>query len=388
MAEGFSFPNIKVDSLDITPEIPILREIPWLKYTLFGNSFYDYFIATLIFLFLTLMIVSRKLLLAKLTEAADGDSHGPAAFFHGLLLKLSPSVLMLCAFYVASKRLQLAGWLEKTFAVVTTVIVTVQTVRIINQMLTYVILKARAVKGASETGSSLNMGDNIASLARFGVWTAGVLFMLDNLGFNVSTFVAGLGIGGAALALASQAILGDTFSAFAISLDRPFAVGDFIVVDKLSGTVEHIGLKTTRIRSITGELLIFSNSDLTKSRICNFQQMTRRRILFQIGIIYQTSPEIVRLVPKMLRDIVEAQPLTQFERAHFKAYGPSSLDFEVVYFVLSPEYVVYMDTQQAINFAIMDTFQKAGIQFAYPTQTLFLSQESQVPLPPPTSSLV
>ena len=379
MATSFPFPDIKVDALDITPEIPFLRDVPWLKYTLFQNSLYDYCVAATIFLVLTLMIVSRRVLLNKLTVAADGRTDGPAAFFHGLLLKLSPFVLMLCAFYVASKRLELSLWIDKSLSIITSVIVTVQTVRIINQMVTYIILKARAVKGAAESGNGLNMGDNIASLARFGVWTAGVLFMLDNLGFNVSTFVAGLGIGGAALALASQAILGDTFSAFAISLDRPFAVGDFIVVDQLSGTVEHIGLKTTRIRSITGELLIFSNSDLTKSRICNFQQMTRRRILFQIGIVYQTDPEIVRKIPLLLRSIVESQPLTQFERGHFKAYGPSSLDFEVVYFVLSPEYVKYMDTQEAINFAIMDAFRQEGIQFAYPTQTVYVTQERQNP---------
>jgi small-conductance mechanosensitive channel len=365
--------QLNLDPLDITPEIPFLKNIVWLKFSLFGNSLYDYSVSGIIFVILAMMIVSRQLLLAKLANAAHLEVNGPAAFVRGILLKLSPFALFLVAFYIASKRLVIPSAIEKTISVVTVIVVTVQTVRIVNEMVTYAIKRARSLKGATNTTVG-NMSDNMSALARAGVWTAGILFMLDNLGFNVSTFVAGLGIGGAALALASQAILGDTFSSFAIALDRPFTVGDFIVVDTLCGTVEHIGLKTTRVRSLSGELLIFSNSDLTKSRICNFQQMSRRRCLMSLGVIYQTSPEIVRKIPEMLKQAVDSQPLTQFDRAHFKSFGQSSLNFEVVFFVLSPEYNKFMDIQQAINFNLLETFKAVGIEFAYPTQTVFLQK--------------
>lgn len=373
MSQGFSIAQLNLDPLDITPEIPFLKNVVWLKFSLFGNSLYDYSVSAVIFILLAMMIVSRHLLLAKLANAAHLEVNGPAAFVRGVLLKLSPFALFLVAFYIASKRLVLPSAIEKTIGVVTVIVVTVQTVRIVNEMVTYAIKRARSLKGAGNSAIG-NMSDNMSALARAGVWTAGILFMLDNLGFNVSTFVAGLGIGGAALALASQAILGDTFSSFAIAMDRPFAVGDFIVVDQLCGTVEHIGLKTTRVRSLSGELLIFANSDLTKSRICNFQQMSKRRCLMSLGVIYQTSPELVRKIPEILKQAVECQPITQFERAHFKSFGQSSLDFEVVYHVQSPEFTKYMDTQQAINFAIMDTFKAEGIEFAYPTQTLFVQK--------------
>ncbi len=373
MSQGFSITQLNIDPLDITPELPFLKNVVWLKFSLFGNSLYDYCVSGFIFILLALIIVSRHLLLAKLADAAHLKVNGPAAFIRGVLLKLSPFALFLVAFYVASKRLVLPTMIEKSISVVTIMVLTVQTVRIVNEMLTYAINRMRSLKGIGGSSAG-NMSDNMSALARTGVWTAGLLFMLDNLGFNVSTFVAGLGIGGAALALASQAILGDTFSSFAIAMDRPFAVGDFIVVDQLCGTVEHIGLKTTRVRSLSGELLIFSNSDLTKSRICNFQQMSRRRILFSIGVVYQTPPEQVRKIPEILKQAVESQSMTQFDRAHFKSYGDSSLNFEVVYFVLSPDYGKFMDIQQSINFAIMDTFKTECIDFAYPTQTLFLQK--------------
>ena len=199
---------------------------------------------------------------------------------------------------------------------------------------------------------------------------------MDNLGFDISAVIAGLGIGGIAIALAAQAILGDLFSYFVIFFDRPFEVGDFIVVGDKVGTVEYTGIKTTRIRALSGEQMVFSNTDLTNSRIHNFKKMERRRVVFSLGVIYQTTADQLEEIPKIVRGIIEKQNDTTFDRGHFKSYGDFSLNFEFVYFVIGSDYVKYMDTQQAINMEIYRTFEQKGIEFAYPTQTLFVSKEN------------
>jgi small-conductance mechanosensitive channel len=177
------------------------------------------------------------------------------------------------------------------------------------------------------------------------------------------------------VALAIQNILGDLFASLSIVLDKPFVIGDFIIVGDLMGTVEKIGLKTTRVRSLSGEQLVFGNHDLLQSRIRNFKHLFERRILFSFGVIYQTPHDKLAAIPGMVREIIESLEDTRFDRAHFKEYGDFSLNFEVVYYVLKPDYNAYMDTQQAINLALYQRFQQAGIEFAYPTQTLFITRE-------------
>lgn len=213
------------------------------------------------------------------------------------------------------------------------------------------------------------------------IWAVGLLFLFDNLGFDVTTMIAGLGVGGIAIALAAQNILGDLFNYFVIFFDRPFEIGDFVIVDDKMGTVEYIGIKTTRLKSLSGEQLVFANSDLTSSRIHNYKRMQRRRIVFKLGVVYQTSLEQVQQIPDVLRKAVEAQNEGQeevliFDRAHFASYGESSLNFEVVYNVLSADYNKYMDVQQAINFRIYEAFERMGVAFAYPTRTLHIAGQS------------
>ncbi|MCE7861929.1 MAG: mechanosensitive ion channel family protein [Bacteroidetes bacterium CHB5] len=206
------------------------------------------------------------------------------------------------------------------------------------------------------------------------IWILGLLFLFDNLGYNVTTIVAGLGIGGIAIALAAQNILGDLFNYFVIFFDRPFEVGDSINVDGKAGTVEYIGIKTTRVRSLTGEQLVFANSDLTKSRIHNFKRMDRRRVVVTLGVVYETTHEQLAKIPPLIEEVIKAEPGVTFDRAHFSKFGAYSLDFEVVYFVESAEYLTYMNVQQAINLKIFKAFEDAKIGFAYPTQTILVSK--------------
>jgi len=210
-------------------------------------------------------------------------------------------------------------------------------------------------------------------LVRVAMWSVIVLLVLANAGVEIAPLVAGLGVGGIAVALAVQTVLGDLLASLSIVLDKPFVVGDFLIVDEFLGSVEHIGLKTTRIRSLTGEQLVFSNADLLKSRIRNFGRMRERRVVFTVGVTYGTPKEKLEKIPGILRAAVESQPRTRFDRAHFKQFGDFSLNFETVYYMGVPDYNAYMDVQQAINLFIYEQFAKEGIEFAYPTQTIFLA---------------
>ncbi|MCA1857613.1 mechanosensitive ion channel family protein [Massilia oculi] len=203
-------------------------------------------------------------------------------------------------------------------------------------------------------------------MLRLVVWTVAFLMMLDNFGFNITTLVASLGIGGIAVALATQNILGDLFASLSIMLDKPFEIGDFIIVGDALGAVEYIGLKTTRLRGLGGEQIVFSNGELLRSRIHNHKRMASRRVAFVLRVAYGTGEAELTRIPALIREIVSARSDVDFERAHFFRYGDWSLDFEVVYHFKSPDYVLHMDAQQAILLQIYRAFQRECIQFAHP----------------------
>lgn len=215
-------------------------------------------------------------------------------------------------------------------------------------------------------------------VVRTAIWSTVLLVILDNLGVDITALVTGLGIGGIAVGLALQNILGDLFASLSIVLDKPFVIGDFIVIDALSGNVEHIGVKSTRIRSLSGEQIIFGNSDLLSSRIRNYKRMQERRQLFRFGVEYGTPAEVLRRIPDWVSEIVAAVPLARLDRVHFAEFGASSLDFEVVYYCTDPAYTALMDTQQAVNFALFEKLSAEGVAFAFPTRTVHLVKSAQV----------
>ncbi len=209
------------------------------------------------------------------------------------------------------------------------------------------------------------------------IWTVALLVALANFGIDVTALVTGLGIGGVAIALALQNILGDLFASLSIVLDKPFVVGDVIAVSGEIGVVDQIGLKTTRIQSLSGEQLVFSNGELLKNVIHNYKRMHERRVVFRIGVVYQTPAEKLERIPVMAREIINGGPSSRFDRGHFVAFGDSSYDFEFVYYVASADYLVYMDTQQRINLGLVRAFAAENIEFAYPTRTLFIERSGQ-----------
>lgn len=209
-------------------------------------------------------------------------------------------------------------------------------------------------------------------LARVLIWAIVLLLALDNLGIDVTALIAGLGIGGIAVALAVQNVLGDLLASLSITLDKPFVVGDFVIVGDFMGSVEYIGIKSTRLRSLSGEQIVMSNADLLASRLRNYGRMAERRVLFTLGVTYETPQERLEQLPGLIRRVIERETEVRFDRSHFARYGASSLDFETVYYVRSPDYTRYMDVQQRINFALMTEFRRLGVEFAYPTQKLYV----------------
>ncbi|MDA3914322.1 mechanosensitive ion channel family protein [Oleiagrimonas sp.] len=213
----------------------------------------------------------------------------------------------------------------------------------------------------------------LAWMMRIMVWATLLLAALNFMGVNITAFVASLGVGGVAVALALQNVLGDLFASMSIGLDKPFELGHFVNFGDISGTIEHVGVKTTRIRSLSGEEVIIGNAQLLSHTVHNYGRMDTRRIVFAFGVTYDTPPERLRELPDVTREIVERNDKVRFDRAHFKKFGDSSLDYEVVYTMLEPDYTLFMDTQQRINFDLVERFAEMDVQFAFPSRTLYVA---------------
>lgn len=344
----------------------------WLEISFFDNTVKDYAIAvvTLVLMVFALMF-TKRIIVAHFGRLALKTANDFDDFLVGLVAQIGAPVFIVVSLYMVTLPLHLGEQVRGVIRFALVIIVTIRAVLVIQEIVRYSVRKsyrrARPDDPAIET-----ITKNITNVIRWAIWALGAVFVLDNLGINISALVAGLGIGGIAVAMASQAILGDLFSALAIFVDKPFEVGDFIIIDGMMGSVEYIGLKTTRIRSLSGEQLIFSNSDLTKSRIKNYKRMEARRIAFKIGVVYQTSLEKIKKIPLLVQEIFKTIKDTKLDRVHFESFGDFSLNYEIVYFVHSADYNIYMNKQQEINFALKEVFEREQVDFAYPTQTLFI----------------
>lgn len=342
-----------------------------LQQVYFGNTVQAYLIAVGMAVggILVLRLLKRTLLRWLAALASRTHTHFDDGLVESVRRFGLPALAVLIT-YFSLHALDLSVRVAHALRIAATVAVTYFVLRAISVMVreglhSYVGRQDNGVEKVKQLGG-------VMLLVNIAIWSLGLLFLFNNMGYDITAIVAGLGIGGIAIALAAQNILGDLFNYFVIFFDRPFEVGDFVVVGDDAGAVEYIGIKTTRVRSLSGEQLVFANSDLTNSRIHNYKRMEQRRILFRFGVLYQTTADQLKEIPGAVRTIVEGVGRTRFDRAHFVSFGDSSLDFEVVYFVLSSEYNVYMDVQQAINIALFRRMDEMGVGFAYPTRTLFI----------------
>ncbi len=338
-----------------------------------GNRVADYlvFLAVLVGGF-AVVAIFKRIVLRRLRRWSAATASKVDDFLIDIFRKMLVPIVYYGAFFLATKRLSLSPFLSKVVDVAGIFLITVLVAQFTIAVAKFAL---RDILSEREAGSSRERAlKGAMTLFSVVVWGLAAVFLLDNLGFRISTVIAGLGVGGIAVALAAQNVLGDLFSYFIIMFDRPFEVGDFIIVGDYMGTIEQFGIKTTRISSLGGEQIILPNKDLTGSRVRNYKRMARRRVVFRLGVVYQTPYEMLREIPGIVAAVIRGIEDTDFDRAHFFSYGDFSLVYEIVYYVRGNDYTKYMNIQQEINFRIHEEFEKRGIEFAYPTQTLFLSK--------------
>ncbi|MGC9311330.1 MAG: mechanosensitive ion channel family protein [Sediminispirochaetaceae bacterium] len=336
----------------------------------FGNSLFSYARAGIILIAgLLAVFIIQSFVKKRIRKNEEEDQHHRRWVILLAVRRVVIPVLYLTVLWAALNGLEMSAYLQRILRGVLVAVGAVLVVRTVIFILSTSLRKYTQKTGREEDEKRTRP---LLSLISFLLWIIAALFLLDNFGFNISTLVAGLGVSGIAVAIAAQGILGDLFNYFVIFLDRPFELGDFIIFDDKLGSIEKIGIKTTRIRALGGEQLVVANSALVNARLHNYKRMERRRVVFRIGVTYQTPSQQLEEIPRLIREIIESIELTQFDRSHFQGYGDFALTFESVYYVLTADYAVYMDIQQEINLRIYKAFEERGIEFAYPTQTLYL----------------
>jgi small-conductance mechanosensitive channel len=339
-----------------------------------GNTVLSYVLSLLLLVAGCVFIrILGSVLLRRLTKPnAEANSTTAEVLVKSIRRYLLPMAYT-AVFYMATRSLVLSPGVEEIMNTAVLALIMILGAIFVSSMA--VLLFNRYWESKHQDASRELAVKAVSGLLKIIVWATALVVFLDNVGIKINTLIAGIGIGGIAIAFAAQAILGDIFCFFTIFFDRPFEIGDFIVAGTQSGTVEHIGLKTTRLRALSGEQIIFSNTDLTGARIQNYKRMEERRVLFTLGVTYDTPVERLRQIPLLLKGIVDAIPETRFSRSHFLSYGEYSLNFETAYFILSNDYDKYLDIHQQVNLAIKEAFEQQGISFAFPITKVQLARK-------------
>lgn len=346
-----------------------------LTYAIGDNSVGDYLFALLAFIltiavlkiFKTVMVNKLKKIAAKTKTKLDD-----------LLIKTVDGIgwpfYVVLALYIGAQFIQLTTVIQDALYYMLIIVATYYAVKVAQSLIDYVMHRLVLERRKEDKKADVSVIKLLNKVLKGVLWVVALLLILSNLGYDISTLIAGLGIGGLAVALALQNVLTDIFASFSIYFDKPFKIGDFVVVGDDSGTVRKIGIKTSRIKTLKGDELVISNKELTESRIHNYGRMKRRRVPFNIGVTYDTSSAKLKKIPGIIKSAINKVKLADFDRAHFKEFGDFSLKFEIVYYVNSGDYNKYMDVQQKINLEIKKRFEKEGIEMAYPTQTIFLNK--------------
>jgi small-conductance mechanosensitive channel len=349
-----------------------------LDFRLYGAEMKDWVVAVVAALAVTAALrLAQAYAIRKLQSHATSTGHPTIAFAVDLVRRTAWPVLLAIGLNVGTLIGDLPPNVERIVHAIMVTAVLAQFALWLNRSVSF-FLDRYFRRTLDEDAARATTITFLGVLVRLALWVVLVLVALDNFGVNVTALVAGLGIGGIAVALATQSILGDVFASLSIVLDKPFVVGDFIVVDQLSGRVEHIGLKTTRVRSTSGEEIIFANGELLKNRIRNYRGSYERRVVFTVAVSNQTPHPRLARIPVLIRDLVQEQDRVRFVRAHFAKLADSSLIFEAVYDVLSGDENVFMDVQQAINLGLLARFQREGIEFAAPAHALEVRETAVV----------
>ena len=344
-----------------------------LETTFFNNTLVEYAYAIIIFIGLSVAFkVFQWIILKKLSKLANKTKTKIDNTLIDIVKSLKPGFYYFISFFISFQYLNFGETFNKTITAILLIWVIYQIIKAFQLFINYLV----ETKAKKEENPEAQMAlIYIGRIGKWIIWLLGILMVLSNLGIEITSLIAGLGIGGIAIAFALQKILGDLFSSFAIYFDKPFVVGDFIIIGEHLGTVEQIGIKTTRLKSIGGEQIVVSNSELTSSRIQNFGKAKERRAQFTIGVHYDTPIEKLKEIPKIIQKVIEETPNTRFEWAFFKEFGDSALIFEIVFYSLISDYYRYVDIYEKVNFGIKEAFDKEGVKIPYPSRDLYLKEK-------------
>ncbi len=360
-----------------------LAAINWEKFTGFlkrpvgDNTIQDFLIVIGVFILSVLVLkIFKFILVAKFKKITAKTKMEIDDLLVKILDDLPWSFFVLLSLYIAVQFMTLPSVIAKIVYYMLVIVATYYAVRAAQRIVGYLADKIITQRKKTDQTHSAAVILSLSKILQGSLWLVAGLLVLSNMGVQISALIAGLGVGGIAIAFALQSVLEDIFSSISIYFDRPFEIGDFVILGEHMGIIKHIGLKTTRIRTLQGEELVISNRELTSTRIRNYKKMKRRRIVFGFGVTYDTPLEKLKRIPGMVKEIVAGIELATLDRVHFKEFADFSLNFEVVYYMEVSDYVKYMDTQQEINFGLKEVFEKEQIEFAFPTQTLYVNKVS------------
>jgi small-conductance mechanosensitive channel len=348
----------------------------FLNLKIFSNTLVDWLLTFIMFLAaLAVLAAIRKIIISKLKTVLKKVSYDLSEIIIKAVKSIHRLFYIIAALFFAIQFLEISPRLSQFFFAVFSIVLLYYLVLFIQRIIEFGANKLALKK--EKDGEDPNLVKFAASILKIVLWIPAVLMVVSNLGYNITSLIAGLGIGGIAVALALQNILGDLFSSLTIYFDKPFKPGDFININDKMGTVKSVGIKSTRINLLQGEELIVSNRDLTNSQIRNFGALKRRRANFSIGVTYDTPREKLPEIIEILKNTVQSQKLADLDRCHFTTFGDSSLVFETVFYYNSPNYADYLDAQQKINLEILEKFEKIGVKIAFPTRTLYIEQKDK-----------
>lgn len=338
----------------------------FLNYVIFNNSGKDYLIAIGIFVLAYIALnVLQRVLMSRLRKLAKKTKTKIDDVFVDIISNVKPPFYLIIALYLSFRYLTLSDQVIDVLHILFLAVIVYEGIQASQKIISFITYQALKKDGDEKQAESTVKTLNI--FVKIALWVFGSILVLSNAGVNVSSLLAGLGIGGIAIALALQNILGDVFSSFSILIDKPFQVGDFIKIGDDLGIVEKIGIKTTRLKTLSGQTLIVSNRELTTTRVENFRQIEKRRSIFTLGLVYETSREGLEKAPKLVKEIVEKEDKAEFDRCNFVGYGDFSLNFEVSFYVAADSYAEFLDVVEQVNLKIFTAFKENNLSFAYPT---------------------
>jgi len=347
-----------------------------LNLEILGNLVQDYLFALLIF---AVVVAGLKIFKHFIIEKLKKVAGKTKTELDDLLIKLIDSIgwpfYFFLPLYVACQFIQIPNFIADVLYCAVFITIAYYIIKGCQDLIDFGAKKIILQRQKQEERIDTSVIDILTKILKGALWGIALVIVLSNFGYDVSALIAGLGIGGIAIAFALQNILADIFASFSIYFDRPFQTGDFIALGDDKGTVKKIGIKSTRIQTLQGEELVVSNKELTETRVRNYKRMEKRRVVFDFGVTYETPTEKLKRIPDIIKEIIDKAELAEIDRVHFKEFGDFSLNFEVVYYLNSRDYQDYMNTQQEINFAIKERFEQEGIEMAYPTQTIFINKK-------------